>query len=48
VIYTQLNTANGGMSGTLVGSGTQPTQVRTISNQSAWIAEFRFHRNFYP
>ena len=48
VIYTKLNTASGGFTGTIAGSGTQPTVPRTISDQSAWIAEFRMHRNFYP
>ena len=26
----------------------QPTAVRTLRDQSAWMAEFRFHCNFYP
>jgi hypothetical protein len=47
IIYTQLNTANGGATGTF-GAGAQPSVARVISNQSAWIGEFRMHRNFYP
>ena len=35
-------------SATVAGSGAQPTRVRTVDDQSAWMAEFRFHRNFYP
>ena len=49
VIYTNLKSASIGAGSTIVtGSGTQPTQLRTVGDQSAWIAEFRFHRNFYP
>jgi hypothetical protein len=49
VIYTDLKSASIGAGSTVVtGSGTQPTQLRTVGDQSAWIAEFRFHRNFYP
>ena len=49
VIYTNLKSATiGAGSATVTGSGTQPTQLRTFGDQSAWIAEFRFHRNFYP
>ena len=47
VIYTELDTSNANVPYSS-GSGTQPSTTRTISNQSAWMAEFRFHRNFYP
>ena len=29
-------------------AGAQPPRSRTVGDQSAWMAEFRFHRNFYP
>ncbi len=49
IIYTDLKSASIGAGAvTVTGSGTQPTGLRTFSDQSAWIAEFRFHRNFYP
>ena len=47
IIYTQLNQHNASVP-FISGSGTQPVTTRTISDQSAWIAEFRMHRNFYP
>jgi len=50
VIYTKLQTASAGVGGLIAipGSGTQPAANRTIADQSAWMAEFRIHRNFYP
>ena len=49
VIYTALDGASIGAPNVVIaGSGTQPTGLRTISDQSAFIGEFRFHRNFYP
>jgi len=46
VIYTALDQ---NMSGIYTsGQGTQSVAARTLSDQSAWMAEFRFHRNFYP
>ncbi len=49
IIYTDLNSAsnNSGVV-TAAGNGTQPAGVRALGDQSAWMAEFRFHRNFYP
>jgi hypothetical protein len=47
IVYTVLNTANGGLTNTS-SIGTSGPATRTISDQSAWIGEFRFHRNFYP
>jgi hypothetical protein len=48
VAYGHLNTAAGGAVGTVAGSGTQPTAVRSISDQDAWSVYFRVHRDFYP
>ena len=48
VIYTQLNQHNAAVPGFSSGSGAQPVAVRSTTDQSAWIAEFRMHRNFYP
>jgi len=51
VVYEVLQT---GLSGLLAnyGNGAESAQAgqtgRTVSNQSAWMAEFRVHRNFYP
>ena len=46
VVYTELDQK---MAGTYTsGQGTADVATRTLSNQSAWMAEFRFHRNFYP
>ena len=47
VIYTALNQANGGWPCTSA-KASQPLAARTLSDQSAFMAEFRFHRNFYP
>ena len=46
VIYTNLTSAKGPVGA--FGSGTQPVAARTLGDQSAWIAEMRVHRNFYP
>jgi hypothetical protein len=48
VIYTKLGTASSGLVVPLNGLGTQPASTRTLADQSAWSAEFRIHRNFYP
>jgi hypothetical protein len=47
VIYTRLTSATGATP-TAFGTGTQPAAVRALGDQSAWIAEMRVHRNFYP
>jgi len=49
IIYTDLVSAsnNSGVVTTAT-NGTQLTGVRALGDQSAWMAEFRFHRNFYP
>ncbi len=46
VVYQSLQTASSGMT-TAYGSGAQ-AGAKVIGNQSAWMAEFRVHRNFYP
>jgi len=46
VIYTKLHQNQPG--GYVSGQTTQPVAARTLTDQSAWIAEFRVHRNFYP
>jgi len=48
VIYTDLKSATNNVAINTVGSGAQPNALRTIGDQSAWMAEFRMHRNFYP
>jgi hypothetical protein len=49
VVYEQLNTALAGMLANY-GNGAENagTGPRTVSDQSAWMFEFRVHRNFYP
>ena len=47
VLYQNLKSAT--VAGTpSISFGQQPAAARTISDQSAWMAEFRVHRNFYP
>ena len=48
VLYEKLLTANKGVVGTVTGSGTQPTTVRTFADQDAFMVRGRIHRNFYP
>jgi hypothetical protein len=48
VMYGHLNTAMAGVVGTVLGSGTQPTAIRTLSDQDAVAVYFRVHRDFYP
>ena len=48
IVYTNTQTANGGIVASIPQIATQPTAVRTFSDQSAWIGQFRVHRNFYP
>ncbi len=51
VIYTKLQSATNGtpvFSAGTGGNGSQPAGLRTLADQSAWTAEFRIHRNFYP
>jgi hypothetical protein len=49
VVYEQLNTGLAGMVANY-GNGAENATAgpRTVSNQSAIMAEFRVHRNFYP
>ncbi|HEX5210224.1 MAG TPA: porin, partial [Pseudolabrys sp.] len=49
VVYTVLDQNQLGGAATFTsGQGQQPVAARTLADQSAWMAEFRFHRNFYP
>ena len=48
VMYTSFQTANNGISATIPVNGTQPSALRTFSDQSAFVGQFRVHRNFYP
>jgi hypothetical protein len=48
VIYEVLDQNNTGVTPATYGFAPQPIGSRTFSDQSAWIAEFRMHRNFYP
>jgi len=47
VVYEQLNTALSGATA-LYGNGAEAAGPRTVGDQSAWMAQFRVHRNFYP
>ena len=47
VIYTKLTSATNIAAVGFSPSDTQPAETRSLSNQSARMAEFRFHRNFY-
>jgi hypothetical protein len=51
IVYQKLQTANGGASANVLQSSSttsQPTAVRTFSDQGAFMGQFRIHRNFYP
>jgi hypothetical protein len=49
VVYTKLDTAtNTAGLVTTAATGTQPAGTRNLSNESAFMAEMRVHRNFYP
>jgi hypothetical protein len=50
VLYSHLNTASGGMTGLMTPAAAfgQPSGVRTMSDQEAWIGYFRVHYDFYP
>jgi hypothetical protein len=49
VVYQKLETGLAGMTA-LYGNGaeTATTKPRDVTDQSAWMVEFRVHRNFYP
>jgi hypothetical protein len=47
VVYEQLNTALAGATANF-GNGAEAAGPRTVGDQSAWMAQFRVHRNFYP
>jgi hypothetical protein len=50
IVYQRLQTANvaGGAASIPAGTTTQPTAVRSVSDQGSWMGQFRIHRNFYP
>ena len=50
VVYQQLRSASNGVPVNVAASagGNQPQAFRTLDDQSAWMAQFRVHRNFYP
>jgi hypothetical protein len=48
VVYTKLNTANDGNAAFISKFDNQPTSWRSISDQDAWIVNFRVHKDFYP
>ena len=49
VVYEKLQM---GLAGMVANYGNSPESAlagpRTVSDQSAWMAQFRVHRNFYP
>lgn len=47
VVYQKLHTGLAGMQANY-GNGAETASPRVVSDQSAWMAEFRVHRNFYP
>ncbi len=49
VVYEDLQTGLAGMHANY-GNGAESatTGPRDVTNQSAWMAQFRVHRNFYP
>jgi hypothetical protein len=48
VVYQNLNTQLKGLTGTVAGSGAQPTAVRTFDDQHSLMVQFRAHKDFYP
>ena len=48
IVYQKLNSASAGLLATLPAAGSNPAGLHVISDQSAWVGEFRIHRNFYP
>jgi hypothetical protein len=50
IVYSRLNTGSDGMTGLVTPSATllQPSSVRTVSDQDAWIGYFRVHYDFLP
>jgi Porin subfamily len=48
VIYMRLQTANKGFVGGFTGTGTMPTGIYTIDDQSVWALRFRAHRDIVP
>jgi hypothetical protein len=48
IVYQRLQTAQRPGNVITVGSITQPTALRSLSDQGSWMGQFRIHRNFYP
>jgi hypothetical protein len=50
IVYQRIQTATvaGGAASIPAGTTTQPTAVRSVSDQGSWMGQFRIHRNFYP
>ncbi len=49
VVYTKLEQSQPGTALLYTsGQGAQPIAPRSLADQSAWMAEMRIHRNFYP
>ena len=47
VVYQKLETALAGQQANF-GNGAEAASPRTVDDQSAWMVQFRVHRNFYP
>ena len=47
VVYQKLQSGLSGMQANY-GNGAEAASARTVGDQSAWMAQFRVHRNFYP
>ena len=48
VVYTTLKSASNGVAVNVAAAGNQPQAFRSLSDQSAFVGQFRVHRNFYP
>ena len=48
VVYTNLKSASTVCTVNVAAGGNQPAALRSISDQSALMGQFRVHRNFYP
>jgi porin-like protein len=48
VVYTTLKSASNGVAVNVAAAGNQPQALRSLSDQSAFVGQFRVHRNFYP
>ena len=48
IVYQKLNSASAGLLASMPAAGQNPAGLHEISDQSAWVGQFRIHRNFYP